>query len=205
MALRMDIYLHQLVLMLVFSLASFMNNHTSIKNEWMKNYFLTRKYSLYIYIYIYIRKEAYVYINMGKRMYIYIYIYTCVCGPGSNGNDIVFHIPQIYKFGASPSDAISRTLVEDRGLIPLKILFIHIYIYIYISCRAAMTDYPDPLSLPEFTVHRSRQVFQATSCTGTEMLWISSSWSSYLCSSMWVSYLGIRSYFSSSVPHIWFV
>ena len=49
----------------------------------------------------------------------------------------------------------------------------HIYIYIYISssssCRTASTDFPSPLSLPIFIVHRSRHVFLATCCIGTEL------------------------------------
>ena len=60
-----------------------------------------------------------------------------------------------------------------------------IYIYIYVcisssSCRAASTDLPDPLSPPVSIVHRSREIFQATSCIGTELLYVGSSWSSYL-------------------------
>ena len=47
-----------------------------------------------------------------------------------------------------------------------------IYIYIYISCHATSTDFPDPLSSPDSIVHRSRQVFQATSCIGTELLYV---------------------------------
>ena len=34
-------------------------------------------------------------------------------------------------------------------------------------------------------VHHSWEVFQATSCIGTEVFYIGSSWSSYLCSSTW--------------------
>ena len=52
-------------------------------------------------------------------------------------------------------------------------------------CRTASTNLPDPLTLPVSIVHRSRQIFLATSCTGTELLCISSSWSSNLCLSMW--------------------
>ena len=64
----------------------------------------------------------------------------------------------------------------------------HTYIYIYISsssCRAASTDLPDPLSPPVSIVHCSWEVFKATSCIGTELLYIRSSWSSGPCSYMW--------------------
>ena len=67
----------------------------------------------------------------------------------------------------------------------------HIYIYIYIhiflssSCRAISTDIPDPLSPPFPIVHCFRYVFRATSCIGTKLLYVCSSWSSCLCSSMW--------------------
>ena len=54
------------------------------------------------------------------------------------------------------------------------------------SCRAASTDLSDPLQPPISIVHRSRQVFQqAISCIGIELLYLGSSWSSCLCSSMW--------------------
>ena len=53
------------------------------------------------------------------------------------------------------------------------------------SCRSASTDNPDLLSPFVLNACRSRQVFQATSCIGTELSYIGSSWSSYLCSSMW--------------------
>ena len=50
------------------------------------------------------------------------------------------------------------------------------------SCRSANMDLLDPLASP---IHRSQEVFKATSCIGTELLYIGSSWSSCLCSSMW--------------------
>ena len=49
---------------------------------------------------------------------------------------------------------------------------------------AANTDLLD-IFLPSFSIaHRSREVFQATSCIGTELLHSCFSSSSYLCSSM---------------------
>ena len=53
-------------------------------------------------------------------------------------------------------------------------------------CHAACTDLPDPSSLPISIVYRFRGVFLATSCIGTELLYIGSSWSSHLCMSMWM-------------------
>ena len=71
-------------------------------------------------------------------------------------------------------------------------VYTYIYIYIYIkislsspssssSCCAAGMDLPDPLSSLVSIVHCSQEVFQVTSCIGTELLYIGSSWSSYLC------------------------
>ena len=61
-------------------------------------------------------------------------------------------------------------------------------IYIYISSssswRAASTDFPDPLLPLVPIVHCSRQVFSATSCISTKLLYIGSSWFLYPCSSM---------------------
>ena len=62
---------------------------------------------------------------------------------------------------------------------------LYTYIYIYISCRAASADIPDPFSPPFSIINCFRQVFKATSRIGTELLYIGSSWSSCLCSSMW--------------------
>ena len=53
------------------------------------------------------------------------------------------------------------------------------------SCRTASTDLPDPLSPPVSILFRPQEVFQATSCISEEWLYIGSSWTSYLCSSMW--------------------
>ena len=53
-----------------------------------------------------------------------------------------------------------------------------------LSCHAISTDFPDPLSPPPI-VHCFRQVFRATSLIGTELMYVGSSWSSCLCSSMW--------------------
>ena len=46
-------------------------------------------------------------------------------------------------------------------------------------------DIPDPFSPPLPIVHCFQLVFRATSRIGTELLYVGSSWSSYLCSAMW--------------------
>ena len=53
------------------------------------------------------------------------------------------------------------------------------------SCPAASTDPPDPLTPPISIVHCPQEVFKVISYTGAVLLYIGSSWSSYLCSSMW--------------------
>ena len=53
------------------------------------------------------------------------------------------------------------------------------------SCHNARGDLPDPLQTPFSIVHRSLWVFKATSCIGTEVLYVGSSQSSYICSFMW--------------------
>ena len=52
------------------------------------------------------------------------------------------------------------------------------------SCHAICTDIPDPFSPPLPMIHYFRQVFSATSRIGTELLYVASSWSSCLYSSM---------------------
>ena len=54
------------------------------------------------------------------------------------------------------------------------------YVCISSSCHAASTDRSDPLSPPVPIAHWSWEVFQAISCIDTELLYIDSSWSSYL-------------------------
>ena len=52
------------------------------------------------------------------------------------------------------------------------------------SCRAISTDIPDHLLPPLTIVYCFQQVFRATSCIGTELLYVGSSWSSCLCLAM---------------------
>ena len=51
-------------------------------------------------------------------------------------------------------------------------------------CAASM-DIPDPLSSLLLIVHRFWQVFRATSCILTELLYVCLSWSSCFCSAIW--------------------
>ena len=52
-------------------------------------------------------------------------------------------------------------------------------------CRTISTDIADPLSPQQQIVHCFRQVLRATSRIGTELLYVDSSWTSCLCSSIW--------------------
>ena len=66
-----------------------------------------------------------------------------------------------------------------------------VYIYMYISslssCHATSMNLLGLFSLPISIIHRSWEVFQATSYILTELLYVGSSWSSCICSSMWGS------------------
>ena len=67
--------------------------------------------------------------------------------------------------------------------------FLHTFNLDYISsssssCRAASTDIPDPLSSLLPIVHRLWQVFKATSCILTELLYVCSNWLSCFCSTI---------------------
>ena len=53
------------------------------------------------------------------------------------------------------------------------------------SCRAASTDISDPFLPLLPIIHRLRQVFRATSCILTQLLYVCSSWSSCFCSAIW--------------------
>ena len=74
------------------------------------------------------------------------------------------------------------------------------------SYRTICMDIPDPLSPHLPIVHCFRQILRATSRIGTELLYVDSNWTSCLCLSMWRGPLEyIIPYFSSSVPHVWFI
>ena len=64
-----------------------------------------------------------------------------------------------------------------------------LYSYYHSSsiCRAISTDIPDPLSPHLPIVHCFQQILRATSHISTELLYVGSSWTSCLCSSMWRS------------------
>ena len=62
------------------------------------------------------------------------------------------------------------------------------------SCRAVSTDIPDPLSPLLPIVHRLWQVFRATSRILTELLYVCSSWSSYICSATCGGSIGVDAY-----------
>ena len=64
-------------------------------------------------------------------------------------------------------------------------LFMTTFYISSLSCHGASKDLPDSLPPPVSVVHRSREVLKATSCIGTELLYVGSSRSSGLCSPMW--------------------
>ena len=51
--------------------------------------------------------------------------------------------------------------------------------------QAACTDFPNSFWPSGSIIHCSLNVYQATSCVRTELLLISSGWSSYICTSVW--------------------
>ena len=61
----------------------------------------------------------------------------------------------------------------------------NIYIYISSSCLAISMDIPDPLSPHLPIIHCFWQILRATSCIGTELLYVGLNWMSCLCSFMW--------------------
>ena len=53
------------------------------------------------------------------------------------------------------------------------------------SCHTISANISEPLLRPLPILHCFRQILKATSHIGTELLYVGSSWSSCLCSSMW--------------------
>ena len=102
------------------------------------------------------------------------------------------HIPSIYLSIYVHIDIILFISNYFKDSITLPSVFINFSINIYYvwissssSCRAISTDIPDSLSSLLPIVHCFRQVLRATSRIGTELLYVCSSWSSCLSTSMW--------------------
>ena len=105
--------------------------------------------------------HTYIYILGSIYIYTYIYIYIYIL---RSYIYIYIYIKNLYIY-----------IYKDP-------IYIYIsYIYIYISCHAASTDFPDPLSPLLPIVHRLWQVFRATSRILTQLLNVCSSWSSCFC------------------------
>ena len=68
---------------------------------------------------------------------------------------------------------------------PSHSIYIDIYFIVIIILSCRQHRYPDPLSPPLPIIHCFRQVFRATPRICTKLLYVGSSWSHCLCSSMW--------------------
>ena len=114
-------------------------------------------------------------------MWIYIHVYIRILWILH-----IYHTSYVYYI-------LQKYIQVHVALTYLFYVYIYIYIYIYIwSYHAVSMDLPDPPSGGErgsgrsvSIVPRSPEVFKATSCIGTELLYMGSSWSSNFCSSMW--------------------
>ena len=97
----------------------------------------------------------------------------------------IFSMYFLLSNGGSPR-LVKKTEVQlaIKPLHPTSIGNTYIYISLSSSC-ASGTDIPDPLSPPLSIIHRFQQVLRATSRIYTELLYVGSSWSPCLCSSMW--------------------
>ena len=73
------------------------------------------------------------------------------------------------------------------------------------SCHAISIDIPDPHSPLFPIVHCFRQVLMATSRIVTELLYVVLPLHAHVKGYIGVHHLWARPYFSSNVPHVWFV
>ena len=97
---------------------------------------------------------------------------------------LTYHI-YIYHLHISLT-LISYILAYHTHLYHIYLPIIYTYIIIIIIIMHAIsTDISDPLSPPLPNVHCFWHVLRATSRIGTELLYVGSSWSTCLCSSMW--------------------
>ena len=114
----------------------------------------------------------------------------------NTAQDSEFHVQKIYiiiRYITVLSKTVFFIITFDKTIVRETVINIEsflIYIYIYISSsslsrRANSTDIPDPLLPPLPIVYYFQLVFRVTSRFGTKLLYVGSSWSSCLCSSMW--------------------
>ena len=122
---------------------------------------------------------------------------------------LIIILPKVNSFMSKAWYFLSRVQLVfiQIFLLPRQSVFI---ISSSSSCRVISTDIPDPLSPPLPIAHRFWQVLMATPRILTELLYVGSSWPPCFCTAMWRGFIGLhhlwaRLYFSSSVPHVWFV
>ena len=91
----------------------------------------------------------------------------------------------IYKLLQKEVELTKQINGDAIGILFCEIINLSIELSSSSSCRAISTDIPDPFS-PSFPiVHCFRQVVRFKSRIGTELLYVGSSWSYSLWSSMW--------------------
>ena len=91
-------------------------------------------------------------------------------------NSMILQLINITIKAIREYERIQKKICRQKMSIMFNEICIYIYIYIYISsCHAASADLPSPLFPFVSIVHRSWDVFKATSYIGTELLYIGSS------------------------------
>ena len=123
--------------------------------------------------------------------FVYLYIRVCVCGTDFNWRTKYHHsISKKMKF-------LFVRIIGECSMVGQNRNKYHNDEIFYIvssssspssslsSCRYISTDIPDSLIPPLPIAHCFRQVFKTTCCISTELLYVGSSWSSCLCTSMW--------------------
>ena len=95
-----------------------------------------------------------------------------------------FRVYLLLSTKVTPPLSVSLTLPTTQSISSLpRLIYSHHHHHHHVTLPARISL--NPLLPPVSIVHHSREVFEATTCLGTELLYIGSSWSSCLSSSMW--------------------
>ena len=103
-------------------------------------------------------------------------------------NGYCFHLIQFYLNGWIENNQHSNVAVvrlDNSFRKDLKFFFTTLKLNHHHHHVTSPTWISDPLTPPFSIVHRFRLVFKAISCIDTELLYVGSSWSPRLCSSVW--------------------
>ena len=121
---------------------------------------------------------------------IYLSIYRSLCLffsflPSFRFIFLSYLLPPYFSFLLTTFLFIYPSIYHCNHLLSRLSHFLSSLVLLFLTTNSHLQhEIHDPLSPPSSIVHRSRKVFKDIYCISTELLYIGSSWSSYLCLSI---------------------